>query len=105
MQGFFFRLLPPRPTFSQDMSPDERATMLAHVAYWTGLAEQGRALAFGPVGDPAGAYGVGVVLAEDLQAAQRLRDEDPAVLSAHGFRTELQPMLQLVTPTGSYPPR
>jgi hypothetical protein len=33
-------------------SDDERATMTEHVKYWTGLAESGRVLAFGPVADP-----------------------------------------------------
>jgi len=82
------------------MSPDERATMTDHVGYWTTLAESGRVLAFGPVNDPAGPYGIGIVVADDLVAAQALRDADPAIRSPHGFRAEIAPMLQLVTPDG-----
>jgi uncharacterized protein YciI len=102
MMGFVFRLIPPRPGFALDMSPDERATMMEHVGYWAALAEQGQALAFGPVNDPAGAYGIGIVLAESQADAERLRDGDPAMKSFHGFRTEIAPMLRLVTPTGMY---
>jgi hypothetical protein len=43
-----------------------------------------------------------VVLTADLAAAERLRDGDPAMRSAHGFRTEILPMLRLVTPTATY---
>lgn len=102
MMGFVFRLVPPRPSFPFDMSPDERATMIDHVGYWTGLAEQGRVLAFGPVGDPGGAYGIGIVLAGSQAEAEALRDLDPAIRSAQGFTTEIAPMLRLVTPTGTY---
>ncbi len=101
MQGFVFRLIPPRPTFPVDMSEGERAVMNDHVAYWRGLMDQGRVLAFGPVGDPAGPYGLGVVLAADMGAARSLADADPAVRDI-GMRTEIAPMLQLVTPGAVY---
>jgi uncharacterized protein len=102
VSGFVFRLIPPRPDFPFTMTGDERATMLQHVAYWSGLAEQGVALAFGPVNDPTGPYGIGIVLADDLAAAEALRDADPAASSPHGFRTEILPMLSLVTPEGRF---
>ena len=102
MQGFVFRLTPPRTTFAFDMSAGERATMLEHVGYWAGLAQQGTTLAYGPVNDPSGPYGIGIILAESLAAAEALRDGDPAVQSAHGFRTEIAPMLRLVTPRATY---
>lgn len=84
------------------MSGDERATMVEHLAYWTALAEQGQVLAFGPVNDPNGPHGIGIVLAEDIKAAEALRDGDPAMASPHGFRTEIAPMLQFVTPAGRF---
>jgi uncharacterized protein YciI len=98
MKGFVFRLIPPRPDFAFTISDEERTTMTAHFGYWTGLAEQGKALAFGPVDDPSGVYGIGIVLAEHQAEAEALRDRDPALLSPHGFRTEIAPMLSLVTP-------
>ena len=101
MMGFVFRLIP-RASFSFDMSTDERATILEHVEYWSALTEQGRVLAFGPVGDAHGAYGIGIVLAESQTDAEALRDDDPAIKSPHGFATEIAPMLRLVTPNQTY---
>jgi hypothetical protein len=85
-----------------DMSADERTTMLDHVGYWAGLAQQGSVLAFGPVNDPAGPYGIGIVLAESQSEAEQIRDNDPAIMSPYGFSTEIAPMLRLVTPSGRY---
>lgn len=98
MRGFFFRLIPPRADFAQTMTEDERATMTAHFGYWSDLSREGRVLAFGPVQEPAGTYGIGIVLAEDLAEARAIADGDPASASPHGFRTEVAPMLSLVTP-------
>jgi uncharacterized protein YndB with AHSA1/START domain/uncharacterized protein YciI len=94
---FFCRLLPPRPTFAMDMNEDERAVMQAHAQYWHGLLQAGSALAFGPVGDPKGPWGLGIVRAADDATAHAIGAADPAVLSGRGFRYELLPMLQLVT--------
>ncbi len=102
MTGFVFRLIPPRPDFAFTMSDGERATMSEHVGYWSGLAAQGRAVAFGPVADPDGPYGIGIVLAEDQVGAEQIRDGDPALSSPYGFRTEITPMLRLVTPDGCF---
>ena len=100
MAGFVFRLIPPRPDFVSDMSADERVTMTEHVACWSQLTREGRVLAFGPVNDPSGPYGIGIVVADDPEAAEALRHGDPAARSSPGFRTEIAPMLQLVTPDG-----
>ncbi len=98
MRGFFFRLIPPRADFAFTMTEGERATMTAHFGYWSELSRQGKALAFGPVQEPTGTYGIGIVLAEDLAEAQAIADGDPASASPHGFRAEVAPMLSLVTP-------
>jgi len=102
MMGFAFRLIPPRPSFQVDMSADERATMTEHVEYWSDLARNGQVLVFGPVGEPRGAYGIGIVLAETRAQAEELRDRDPAVSSSLGFTAEISPMLRLVPPTAVY---
>jgi uncharacterized protein len=102
MRGFLFRLVPPRANFAFTMTEDERATMLRHAAYWSDLAAEGTAVAFGPVGDPEGPYGIGIVLVEDMAAAELVRDRDPAHNSSHGFRTEISPMLSLVTAGGRF---
>jgi uncharacterized protein len=102
MTGFVFRLIAPRPDFSLTMSEDERAVMTAHVSYWSSLAAAGTVLAFGPVIDPREPYGIGIIVAPDLAAAEVIRDSDPAVRSGHGFRTEIAPMAVLVTPTETH---
>jgi uncharacterized protein YciI len=84
------------------MSDDERATMLEHVRYWGDLTRGGRTIAYGPVNDPAGGYGIGIIVADGMADAERLRDNDPAMRSPHGFRTEILPMLRLVTPSAVY---
>jgi uncharacterized protein YciI len=102
MKGFVFRLIPPRSDFAFTMTEDEQATMRHHVAYWSNLAADGTAIAFGPVGDPEGPYGIGIILVEDMSAAERVRDLDPAHVSSHGFRTEISPMFSLVTAAGRF---
>ena len=77
-QHFFVKLVPQRATFAQDMTPEERGIMQQHVAYWTGLMQRGIAVVFGPVMDPAGVYGVGVVETTDEGHLRSLIDGDPA---------------------------
>jgi uncharacterized protein YndB with AHSA1/START domain len=93
---FFCRLLPPRPTFAHDMNADEREVMQAHAGYWRGLLDRGAAVVFGPVADPNGPWGLGVVRATNEQVMNDLRDGDPAILSGRGFRYEILPMLRAV---------
>ena len=92
MAYFLCKLIPPRPTFPADMTEDEGAIMESHFGYWAALIEARRAVAYGPVLDPKGTYGIAVVNADDETAAQALADEDPAILSNAGFRSEVHPM-------------
>ena len=46
------------------MSEAEAAIMGQHAAYWQGQTERGTAIVFGPVADPAGAWGLAVVDAD-----------------------------------------
>lgn len=101
MPGYVFRLLPPRPSFTTDMSPEEQELMATHGQYWRARMAEGKVLAFGPVADPAGPYGLGVVVVDDLAAAEALRDADPAVTEL-GFSVEIAPAVRLVTPAGTY---
>ena len=75
---FFVKLIPPRPTFAEDMTEGERALMQQHGAYWTGLMQEGVALVFGPVLDPEGVFGIAVVAASDEQQVRALVENDPA---------------------------
>jgi len=104
MSAYLFKLIPPRPDFAVTLSDKEKATMLEHAGYWGELASAGNTLAYGPVDDPSGGYGIGIVLADNLHDAERIRDGDPVLRSSIGFRTEIFPMRRLVTPSASYDP-
>jgi uncharacterized protein YciI len=101
MIGYVFRLVPPRADVPTTMSQAELETMMAHVAYWTELMDQGKVVAFGPVDDE-DPYGIGIITVDDVAEAEALRANDPALLSPHGFRCELTPMARLVTPDGVF---
>lgn len=90
-QMFFCKLIPNRATFPADMTPEEAAIMGKHVEYWTGLLLAGKVLGFGPVSDPAGAYGAGIVNVTDDAAMNDLCANDPAVTSGLN-RAEYYPM-------------
>jgi uncharacterized protein YciI len=77
-QHFFLKLNPVRPTFALDMSDDERAIMQQHAAFWRELMQQGRVVVFGPVLDPAGPFGMGIVAAEGEEEIRELISQDPA---------------------------
>jgi len=93
---FLCRLLGPRPTFAFDMTPEERQVMLVHGGYWRDLLAKGTAIVFGPVADPKGAWGLGVVRAASEAEVRVLERNDPAVLSGLGFSYEVLPMLAAV---------
>ncbi len=77
---FVLRLIPPRPTFAFDLTEDEMALMGQHAAHW--MAEAGdRLVAFGPVMDPAGSWGLAVVEAASADEVRALADADPTVTS------------------------
>jgi uncharacterized protein YndB with AHSA1/START domain/uncharacterized protein YciI len=94
---YMCRLLAPRPTFAADMNAEEASIMRAHSAYWRKLLEDGVAIVFGPVADPQGAWGLGVVRAPSPEDLQVLSAGDPAIQSGRGFRYEVLPMIQAVT--------
>lgn len=78
MPHYFLKLNPCRPTFAQDMTAEERAIMMQHVAYWANLMNKGLVVAFGPVMDPKEVYGVGIVEVEDEEQLKELIKNDPA---------------------------
>lgn len=91
MPHFFLRLIPPRPTFAVDMEAAEAEAMAAHAVYLTELTEKGIGFAFGPVFDPNGVWGLGIVEAADEAEARALTDADPIVAAGIG-RYEIFPM-------------
>ena len=77
--AFLYRMLPPRPSFPHDKTPEEDEVMGRHVAYWQDLLERGVAIAFGPVLDPADPWGLGLLDLDDEAAAREIGESDPAV--------------------------
>jgi uncharacterized protein YciI len=73
------------------MTEPERAAMGKHADYLRGLLANGTGVAFGPVFDPTGVFGMGIVEAADETAVRALTDKDPAVLAGVG-RYEIYPM-------------
>jgi hypothetical protein len=92
MRHFLFKLIPPRPTFPLDMSEAEGAIMQEHFAYWSGLIAGRMAVAYGPVMDPGGTYGIAVIEIDDEAAAKALGTNDPAIKAQAGFSFELHAM-------------
>lgn len=93
------RLLAPRPTFVTDMTPEERQAMEAHAAYWREHLRQGVAVVFGPVADPKGPWGLGVIRVKSEEQMRKLVEHDPAVLARIGASYEVLPMLNAVVAT------
>ena len=86
---FVLKLVASRPTFSQDMTPEEAGYMQQHFVYWSDLSEKGIALFFGLVMDPAGGWGLGAIEVDDEAQARALMANDPALKA--GGRYEFYP--------------
>jgi uncharacterized protein len=80
---FFVKLVPPRTSFAQDIDAREQEIMQRHGDFWTDLVRKGIAIVCGPVLDPAGIYGIGVIGAESRSALHSLLEHDPAVGLLH----------------------
>jgi uncharacterized protein YndB with AHSA1/START domain len=93
---YLLRLLAPRPTFMTTMTDDERAMMGEHVAYWRGHLAAGTAIVYGPVADPKGGWGVGIVRVADEAVVQSLVAADPAIRAGRGMSYEVLPMVRAI---------
>ena len=88
---FFIKLTPPRATFPADITPAEQQLMDQHAAYWAELFKAGKVLILGPVFDPKGAFGMGVIEAATEAEAHAMANNDPTVKA--GLNTiEILPM-------------
>src|SRR3954465_8699744 len=75
---FALKLLPSRPDFAQTMTDAERDIMQQHIVYWKKYMEEGVMLVFGPVLDPHGAYGLGIIAVDSEDQVRGLLNNDPA---------------------------
>lgn len=76
------------------MTEEERSIMKQHAAYWKDKAEKGIVLIYGPVLDPKGTYGLGIVEVENEDQARTFAADDPAVKS--GLTIEVYQMLAIL---------
>jgi uncharacterized protein len=90
-QHYFFKLIPPRPTFPQDMTDQERRLMDAHSRYFQEHFAAGRLLLFGPVMATGGAFGLAVLEVDNQEEAQRFGEGDPSVRAGLN-KFEIYPM-------------
>lgn len=58
---FVIKLLPNRPDSAQTMTDHEKQIMQQHITYWKDYLQKGIMLVFGPVLDPNGVYGLGII--------------------------------------------
>ena len=75
---FVLYLRPSRPDFAFTMTDEEKAIMGQHVSYWTEKMNDGKVIAFGPVLDPKGPYGLGIISTDDEQEVRGFIEGDPA---------------------------
>jgi uncharacterized protein YciI len=101
MPHFFLKLVAPRPTFANDMNDQEKAMMQEHLLYWKGRQDKGDVLVFGPVLDPKGPYGMGILSVTDETEARAFAAGDPAMKANVGFTCEIYPMRAVTRETTS----
>ena len=77
-QYYVLYLIPSRPDFAQTMNDEERGIMLQHVDYWKEHMKAGKVIVFGPVFDPAGAYGLGILAVSSEEEVTAFIQKDPA---------------------------
>ncbi|MDR7235932.1 YciI family protein [Neobacillus drentensis] len=92
---YMLKSTPPRTTFHQDMTEDERSLMQQHISYWMDKQNQGIALVFGPVLNPSAPHGLAIIEVENEEQVPKLIAEDPAVVAGI-MTTEFYPMKAII---------
>ena len=90
-QHYFFKLIPPRPTFPFDITDDERRLMEEHSRYFDQHFAAGRLLLYGPVMAASGAFGLAVLEVDSEDEARQFGEADPSVKGGLN-RFEISPM-------------
>jgi len=90
-QHYYFKLIPPRPSFPQDITAEEKALMDDHGNYFAQQFDAGKLLLYGPVMALYGAFGVGILEVADADEARKFGENDPSVRAGMN-RFEVYPM-------------
>jgi len=90
-QHYFFKLIPPRPTFPHDMNDNESRLMEEHGRYFREHFEARSVLLYGPVMATGGAFGLGVLEMDSEAAARKFGEGDPSVKAGLN-KFEIHPM-------------
>jgi uncharacterized protein YciI len=98
MKYYVFKLIAPRANFISTMTPAELELMQRHGAYLNSWMARGNIVVYGPVLDPAGAYGLAVVRLEAGVDPASIWMDDPVIKSQTGFRYEIAAMAAAVVP-------
>lgn len=64
-----------------DMTEKDKGIMKQHAVYWNVFLDKGTVIVFGPVLDPKGVYGLGIVEADNEAQARAFVAGDSAVKS------------------------
>lgn len=72
--------------------------MQKHSLYWQSHMKAKHVIAFGPVADPRGAYGIAILRVQEGRASKALADLDPVIIANKGFTYEIHPMPSVVHP-------
>ena len=68
--------------------------MQAYSAHLMGWMQKGKIIVFGPVADPKGPWGLGVMRLSSEDEMREIELNDPAIKSDLGLRYEVLPMLR-----------
>jgi uncharacterized protein YciI len=90
-QHYFFKLIPPRSTFPNDITEEENRLMDNHSRYFQEQFAAGRLILYGLVMATAGAFGLAVLEVDDAEEARRFGEGDPSVKAGLN-RFEIHPM-------------
>ncbi|WP_109788829.1 YciI family protein [Mycolicibacterium chlorophenolicum] len=63
------------------MTDAERQAMDGHTEYWRQLLAEGRVVVYGPVADPEGMWGLGVLRGADRAEVLAIGEADPSVIA------------------------
>ena len=99
MNYFLCTLIPPRKSLRRGISQVDRDCMQKHADYWWDLFKKGRVVAFGPVEDPNGSFGLVILrlpdVGEPMKVARLICKNDP-VHDEIGFTYQISVMPAVV---------